>query len=620
MTIYEYKPLEGERSIRILELFGGDAQSNLRCILHHVSLSTNPEYEALSYVWGQADFHHLVDCEGCELAITESVYVVLKRLRLREGVRRLWIDAVCINQKDIPERNQQVLQMKAVYEQCKNVIVWLGQDQTGDARQAFETVRELSELTKLHYDRLRPGMDAEKILHDHFKYDETIPLSAPGSPLRCLTKLLARDWFRRVWVVQEAISAPIAVVLCGEQEVAWEHLQSACELLMRVLGLCKAERAALQVANMALVSYHMSHGKTYDLLELAQANQSCKATDPRDKLYALLGMSTDVKVFAADYALDVDTVYRDFAVHCLRNYSDLNVLSYCTYDASPAPQKPSWVPDWSTSSYRRPANDDGEPSQIFAAAGSTQKSMDFLENNTVLRVAGLLFDRVKGLHRTYTDSDYPASDEETDSEISDEEVSQNEDEHFSEDDFKTENDGPTSRNQKSPLKTTLQRCFDLAMTSELYASEEDLATAFWHSLVGGRDVNGGAVSSEYFAHYKNYRQMDFWLTEGTLPEHSEDPEFEEISCSSEIFSQAHNSHSGYKSWCVTEKGYLGYVPAEAEEGDMIVVLLGAKVPYLLRRSGDYHLLIGGECYVYGIMHGETLRSIRDEDIEKFHVH
>lgn len=59
--------------------------------------------------------------------------------------------------------------------------------------------------------------------------------------------------------------------------------------------------------------------------------------------------------------------------------------------------------------------------------------------------------------------------------------------------------------------------------------------------------------------------------------------------------------------------FKGLGPAALQEGDIIVVLLGGPVPYLLRPAAGLHTYtLVGECYVHGIMNGEALHHVRDE--------
>jgi len=98
---------EGERA-RILILEPGEFGDNLKGRLKHVRSLQNHDYEALSYVWGETSGTHMMSCSGMKIQITANLDAALRRLRFRDQPRLLWVDAICINQDDIIEKNHQV--------------------------------------------------------------------------------------------------------------------------------------------------------------------------------------------------------------------------------------------------------------------------------------------------------------------------------------------------------------------------------------------------------------------------------------------------------------------------------------------------------------------------------
>lgn len=168
----------GTKSIRLLEIVPGRKDEPIKCTLSRHYLDSNPSYIALSYTWDSGGRKRLIECDGMRLEIGGNLYRFLTEFRRKHYLRqyempgsspsRLWIDAVCINQKDLDERNEQVLQMRDVYTKAESVIVWLGKQQSHD---------ELAFLLTRHPDLLR--------LHE-FR--------------RALLSLLHKPYFTRVWV------------------------------------------------------------------------------------------------------------------------------------------------------------------------------------------------------------------------------------------------------------------------------------------------------------------------------------------------------------------------------------------------------------------------------------
>ena len=125
---YQHVPLRTELSIRVLRLSPAlHRDPLLRCKLVEVSLDKNPKYKALSYVWGSPQSGCYIECHGSELQITANAEAALRRLRYRCCPRTLWIDAICINQTSIPEKNAQLHLMADVYRKARRVLVWLGE-------------------------------------------------------------------------------------------------------------------------------------------------------------------------------------------------------------------------------------------------------------------------------------------------------------------------------------------------------------------------------------------------------------------------------------------------------------------------------------------------------------
>ena len=85
-------------------------------------------YEALSYVWGSSETLCTIIVNGLRIRIGQNLYKALRQLRSRHRRKLLWIDALCINQRDDLEKSLQVSNMANIYSKAWQVIIWLGED------------------------------------------------------------------------------------------------------------------------------------------------------------------------------------------------------------------------------------------------------------------------------------------------------------------------------------------------------------------------------------------------------------------------------------------------------------------------------------------------------------
>lgn len=129
-----YKQLDSSRrEIRLIALLPGKLFDPIVVALAPFSLDNADalEYEALSYVWGETSDPQNIELNRVTFPVATNLYVALQFLRIPSGVRILWVDAICINQNDVEERNYQVGLMSSIYSSAWRVLCWLG-DPKGD--------------------------------------------------------------------------------------------------------------------------------------------------------------------------------------------------------------------------------------------------------------------------------------------------------------------------------------------------------------------------------------------------------------------------------------------------------------------------------------------------------
>jgi Heterokaryon incompatibility protein (HET) len=296
-----YKPLHPDRlAFRLLRLQRGDPTAHIVCYLFE-SWLLDPDaripYDALSYTWGSNALTAEIIVNGSTMHITQNLNSALSNLRGEDDDRVLWIDSICINQLDNKERSYQVNMMKRIYSQAEQVIIWLGKETTdtniamdcmmslqkgiiettGDWRHSFE----LWMLNQAEDPNIRSGGRQTEISNG-------------------IKNLLKRTWFRRIWVLQEVANAQRAVVHCGDKSVSARIFAQMPSLL----GIVPDDHCRAVLDIMPGFSRKESWwDEKRDLQTLLYKFRQSHASDQRDKIYALLGMSTDAcdpSIFRAD--------------------------------------------------------------------------------------------------------------------------------------------------------------------------------------------------------------------------------------------------------------------------------------------------------------------------------
>ncbi|CZR57812.1 uncharacterized protein PAC_07701 [Phialocephala subalpina] len=331
---YKYGLLDIKKhEIRLLRLLPGNFNDNLECEFFHVSLDEAPGFEALSYTWGLAEFSYTLIPNKQKLSITQSVDIALRYMRLTTIARTFWIDAVCINQKDIHERNQQIQLMRSIYSIAEKVVVWLGED------------ANLSETGMKFVEKAVSRTDFNTLLEKHSIEN-----------WRAVSYLMNRPWWTRAWVVQEVGVAKEAIVCCGSSQVPFQHFRELSKLAQANRGEFDLHATYLRIMEKdpmfkeLMTNIHMSSLiPTMDnietpLLSVLFLSWKKQATDDRDKVYAMLGLATGHNI-TPGYTKSLATVYTDMAEDAIMSQKCFDVLSYA---AGPERKDgiPSWVPDW----------------------------------------------------------------------------------------------------------------------------------------------------------------------------------------------------------------------------------------------------------------------------------
>ncbi|KAK7213742.1 hypothetical protein V2G26_020920 [Clonostachys chloroleuca] len=308
MSHYQYQPLDSSTNqIRLLRLRKGYHTDAIECEIFETSLDEADciPYEALSYTWGFESEPAEIKLNGEVAWVTWNLYMALSCLRLSDRDRLLWVDALCINQSNDQERGHQVSHMKQIYQNAEQVLIWLGR--AGDnVDLLFDLMTQLERRAMLQSNYRKQSPESWRAIWPVMVEEQGGTESAVYVKRRtAMLGLLQREWFRRIWVLQEAASARRALIVCG-----WRSISSRTFALMP--SLMDIEPDAHSRAVLEIMPGHLrgscwwSEKRTLETL--LWKFRSSRASDPRDRVYALLGISSDAcrkEVFPANYEVDI---------------------------------------------------------------------------------------------------------------------------------------------------------------------------------------------------------------------------------------------------------------------------------------------------------------------------
>jgi hypothetical protein len=416
---------QGRLVTRVVDVKPGKFDDKMDISIRVVDLAQGPKYEALSYTWKEtayerahysrwtkevdetfrkmAKYDHAIYCRDesdreSYLVVSAGLRDALRRLRDKSKTKTYWIDQLSINQKNPSERAFQVSGMRYIYNQAQQVTVWTG-DEDKDTLCTFEVFHKVAQASRVLGCIPKP---------EELTEDVNLDLPPLDSPIwKSLMKFFSRPVFGRCWVIQEIVLGQKVIVRCGEHTITWEDLSTAAYILSdgpwlqltRDMEDRRQTPASSDGANSeASTSRKRDHGPPRSVIMIKGFREDFQslreisfesllyntgvfgATDPRDKVYSLLGLRS-AKINPSlsgevqpDYQKSVADVYTEATRAVISMGSSLNV---CGINDSLSSKKieglPSWVPDYSSTSiscvtsFSRP-----DPSNQYCASGDTE--------------------------------------------------------------------------------------------------------------------------------------------------------------------------------------------------------------------------------------------------------
>lgn len=620
MENYQYEGLsQTKRQIRIFTLLPSpDFNSALQGRLQVVDFDSNPPYEALSYVWGSdASLDHVIDISGSSCSISAHLANILKHIRQSDTERDLWIDAVCIDQKNMDEKGRQVKMMGDVYRNCKMDLAWL--ENPGD------TERDLG----IDAGRKRGGVLKRRAYYPLATLEEGLDFIENGGSITRymgghprpeirdkIEAVFGSRLWSRVWIVQELSCAKDVLLLGGKKTLKWSILRSFLDqdldsdvnhwhwgrALAGISTMCS--RVAEIDKQRYLIWDKQEEHSLFDVLARFCERESTK---PVDRVYGLLGLVSPHCSLEADYKLEREPakVFAKATEEIIRQSQNLDILCQSPWERRGVPQcsrigsrtegLPSWAVDFNFDigasgisrdvgrGYRTRelmfAGDKGRV--IFSAGGDLCEGSWRVLDGTVLQLRGYLLGQIgppqpqppinprrfrpgvwgdeltDGIYEATGEPKFQALWRTMVTDCKGYKMERLDPESIKKDDAIFHSQGMRLDTEADGLHDDLMDLTRLELPAALPAAES-------HSLTDAASASG------------------------------------DLSCA-EIWWRIERNWAFY----VSEKGLFIMARKHVQEGDHIAVIEGAKVPLILQSVGNDRFEIVSPAYVHGYMDGDA---------------
>lgn len=617
---YNYDTLPAEWT-RVLELHPGGTDDHLLLSCSLVSGKVGElalKYEALSYVWGSDAAENSkkvnIECDGGILSIGPNLARALMRIRLGSKSRLLWVDAICINQRDEDERSRQVQCMGDIYANASRVLVWIGESVRDEAAKCFELIRKTNVLLDDLYLRYQtvediPPDECQEIIH-----------STSPADWDMVRRFMESPWFTRVWVLPEVGLARSATIYYGRASLEWSQLvefmlfvASRADIATHIGNVksgtiwdvfediwCSFGNETSWRNELPFTRSLNRVGSFYSLVNILAVTRPYHATNQRDHVYAFLGhplaaasTRNEGSIVTVDYKKSTDQVYLETATRLLENdehpWTVLSSVDHKPDSPSLSGQRPSWVPRWDEGWYTYWL---GYPSMWYRGrGGSAQFDTITSDNGAGLLVKGIILDSI-----TWHS---PAFDSE---------------------ELKLEN-----QLTGAPVQELWRQIQQPLGQSTRY---EDSEFAFSLAIAAGRAADEGPAEDNPEVHrsiYEEYKKLIDWDRRGEGASRAKRPKVNrqlsetslQVNARVYVANQRRAMHN--RRCFLTSTGYVGIGHRALGTEDRCVIVKGANVPFIFQEvtpheTGDtepsrWRLI--GESYIQGVMRGTVIDGRSD---------
>jgi hypothetical protein len=549
------------------------------------------------------------------------------------SAKYFWIDQICINQSDESERSSQVKLMRDIYSKAIRTLIWIGDDD-GGSNLALNLAEKIANIAAR--EDYSGGFPPPITIQRH-RATGLPPFDKPE--WLALAHLLSADWFNRMWVIQEVVlSQQDSLVLYGESVHSWTRLRQAVSwLFTNAYEGLPVTGVPPQVMNVDTFTQLQFQNFKWNLLAiLDQTYNGFRATNPRDKVYGILGLCAEIQgtqwpaALVPNYQLSEGMVFRDVARFLIESTNSLTILSFVCMSGQ-RHDIPSWVPDLTGSPFYR-----GMMNEIFldkeeivslrnregyrACLGFPLKLQPSASPD-ILALRGVQLDTVVfQLEENYSLSwamQNLTAEQRNGGNISLEKSIANQIERFKSAVRLRPEPSSSDIMTFGALTPSLLRIWismvDSSTTNQPWGVKR-LAQSFHKIATAGQGSHGYTFLSKE-EEEQSFKNCCAYLVK-VLKTHK-------VSTSSlhkewlESWS-ALGDPNGFQAiaqkWCSgrrffrTAAGRMGIGPGPMKEGDLLCLLFGGGVPYILRAKDDRYLFIG-DCYVDGLMEGQAMSGI-----------
>jgi hypothetical protein len=574
------------------------------------------------------------------------------------GSRAIWADGICIDQENLAERAQQVSIMGPVYQSATRVITYIGPEEN-DSEQAIDfayclwrsympqeyqssisfnsscaqnsgimtNVSIVPSTKSTHslalsirpatfamtivttavsadtsdYENL-PNLDTESTLSInsiHHQFPELIHIHH-----QALKKLVLRGWSSRCWCAEEFLLNSELTLMCGRREIDAFLIPDVVQLVFNrilptwLLPTPLEDPQSLRECLATLIHARdrlVLDKKRLSLLELLISLHALQASDPRDKVYALLALAADRDSLRIEisYGCTMENLYTEVATRIVNAYQPIELL-YSNLGTKSF-EFPSWVPDWSNWRFGIGGM---LVDSMSCASGGTKANMRVVDNG-ILEVTGGFFDQIVYLSEPLGPRfGIPfASAKHRNDENGD----------------KLEEDPDSSihgQDGEAMLSTHdwLAMQADVITQLQPYPDGSTPSEVFWRTLICNMTLYEQPAGANHATHFEAYQTV----CSGNVFHGASAEDSSMLKVTYDLAKEFHDTvrrRMRYRRLCVTAKKYFGAVPEESQIGDWICVIDGSRAPFVLRdmrkEKGGFKLI--GPSYIQGIMKGECLQ-------------
>lgn len=555
---YHSMPL-GPRDVRLLTVHPKDVSDYepVRCSLSVACLDEDIHYEAVSYCWSYSGQTSELAIDGENFDVNSSLAEALQNFRL-EVPRVVWVDGLCINQDDWEERLQQVKLMDDIYSVASTVRVWLGHaDERTET--AFNAIRDIG----------RGSTIAD--LKDH-QTNEPLDITLF---LRCMLSVYERPWFERLWVMQEHWLCKRCFFHCGSHIAGTVFIDATARAiggsnLLDTISSAEANylftRLLARLSRTGSTWSNINPGKSVTTSNYAilSAALSLKCTNPKDRVFGLMGVAPFLKSMDVTYDNSVLEIYAAATLAVMQEDKRLDLLCTVPVIKSDITDNSSWIFGFQGQSLQygltmsMPIN-----SALYNACKSAPLSITQVDATTI-RLQVISIGEITALGPVWPVYINPQVGERA--------------------------VGWRSKGETAHRAEQLKHWQDF-----LRVSDDDLWSVVNVDVI--QDSTGlHRMTADTHARIHGHFQ-------GRPQQHDRDlSQFYDANRASHINTVATNSKP-FK----TNTGSFGRAMQDVEVGDFVLVVAGSSFPYVLRKTSDESKFsIVGPCYVHGAMDGEVV--------------